>query len=242
MVGEIRYTKHNEKIELIEYNSSKSVSVLFENGLIKKTTYQHFKNGEVRNPKRDIIFGVGTFGIGDYKGHEFGAQTKSYGVWHKMLERCYSSKNNKNFNTYKDCTVCEEWHNFQNFAKWYEENYYEVENERMDLDKDIFGSDVKLYSPKTCCFVPSKINTTIIKGRLNKTTGLNGVKKEYNKFTVTTNYNKTYKYHSFDKIEDAIEFREEYKKDLIKTTVDKYENKIPNFIFEKIYEKYNLKR
>ena len=41
---------------------------------------------------------------------------------------------NKN---YLDVTVCEEWHNFQNFAKWFYENYYEISGEKMRLDKDI---------------------------------------------------------------------------------------------------------
>ena len=39
--------------------------------------------------------------------------------------------------TYIGCTVCEEWHNYQNFAQWHEEHYYEVPNEIMCLDKDI---------------------------------------------------------------------------------------------------------
>lgn len=42
-----------------------------------------------------------------------------------MLQRCY---NNKQL-SYFDCEVCDEWLCFQNFAKWYEENYYEIEGE-----------------------------------------------------------------------------------------------------------------
>lgn len=240
MVGEIKYNRKNEKMELIEYNSSYNIIVKFENGLTKKTTYQHFKNGEIRNPIRNNIFGVGTFGIGVYKGHENGSQTKAYGTWHKMLERCYSKRDNKDFNAYKDCSVCEEWHNFQNFAKWFYENYYEIENERMDLDKDIFGDNSRLYSPETCCFVPSKINSAITTHSVNKTTGIVGIRKEFNKYIVTTKYDKDYEYNRFNNIEDAIKFREQYKKDLIYKAIYKFEKIIPDRIITKIYEKFNL--
>lgn len=54
-----------------------------------------------------------------------------------MLERCYSDKLYKRYPTYRVCSVTEEWYNFQNFAKWYDENYYEVDDEKMELDKDI---------------------------------------------------------------------------------------------------------
>lgn len=71
-----------------------------------------------------------------------------------MLKRCYS--NNLEFISYRSCKVCEEWHNYQNFAKWYDENYIEG----YELDKDLLQQDVinKIYSPETCCFLPKHIN------------------------------------------------------------------------------------
>ena len=47
---------------------------------------------------------------------------------------------------------------FDNFAKWHEENYYEIDNETMCLDKDILIKGNKTYSPYTCCFVPNELN------------------------------------------------------------------------------------
>ena len=66
--------------------------------------------------------------------------------------------------SYKDCEVCEEWHNFQNFAKWYDENYYEVKGEKTQIDKDILIKGNKIYSPDKCLFVPQKINLLFVKG------------------------------------------------------------------------------
>jgi hypothetical protein len=41
-----------------------------------------------------------------------------------MLRRCYSDRFVK-IHIYKNTNVCESWHSFQNFTKWYLENYNE---------------------------------------------------------------------------------------------------------------------
>lgn len=58
--------------------------------------------------------------------------------------------------SYKDCKICDEWQSFANFKTFYDSHY--IEN--YELDKDLLG-DGKLYSPKTCAFVPHKINTLL---------------------------------------------------------------------------------
>ena len=75
-------------------------------------------------------------GIGKYKPWVNGVITTQYNAWRNMLMRCYDEKNFLKQPTYEDCTVCEEWHNFQNFAKWYDDNYYEVE-----------GNSTQIYKP-----------------------------------------------------------------------------------------------
>ena len=84
-----------------------------------------------------LIFSVGYNTKETYKSTENGKKTKCYQTWQNMLMRCYDEKFHARKPAYIGCKVCEEWHNFQNFAKWYEENYYEIEGERMYLDKDI---------------------------------------------------------------------------------------------------------
>lgn len=49
---------------------------------------------------------------------------------------------------------------YQSFICWCEENYYEVPNEEMNLDKDLFGNG-KIYSEETCCFLPKSINLAL---------------------------------------------------------------------------------
>ena len=53
--------------------------------------------------------------------------------------------------------MCDEWLNFQVFAKWHEKHSYEV-NERLHLDKDILYPGNKVYSPEKCLLVSQRIN------------------------------------------------------------------------------------
>lgn len=80
-----------------------------------------------------------------------------YGKWTNMLKRAYSEKLHKRFPTYKDVTVCKEWHLFSNFKKWMEAQDWE----NKELDKDILYPNNKIYSPKTCCFVSRDLNTLL---------------------------------------------------------------------------------
>lgn len=79
---------------------------------------------------------------------------KSYIAWRAMMTRCYSYAYKSKYPTYTGCSVCEEWKRFSEFEKWYNKNH--IENTH--LDKDIIYEDNKIYSPKTCCFVPNEIN------------------------------------------------------------------------------------
>ena len=63
-----------------------------------------------------------------------GSKEPSYESWHAMITRCYSKKTQERQKTYKDCEVCEEWHNYSNFKKWYDENYYNIDGCKMCLD------------------------------------------------------------------------------------------------------------
>lgn len=59
--------------------------------------------------------------------------------------------------------MCEEWHDFQEYGKWFDNNYYEIEGETMCLDKDILVKHNKIYSPETCIYAPQTINKLFTK-------------------------------------------------------------------------------
>ena len=77
-----------------------------------------------------------------------------YRTWKSMLGRCYSTKLQEKYTTYKGCSVSEEWKTFSNFKSWMECQDFEG----MQLDKDLLFSGNKVYSGETCAFVTRVVN------------------------------------------------------------------------------------
>lgn len=151
--------KEGYKAVIIRYENACKVQVKFENGEgLVSTTFKNCQNGTVRNPYHRSLVNIGFLGVGEYSSSVKGKETAPYTKWKSMLQRCYNGKNP----TYEDCTVCEEWHCFQNFAKWYNTNAINS-SVKYDLDKDILVKGNKVYSPETCCLVPHSLNGLLIK-------------------------------------------------------------------------------
>ena len=100
------------------------------------------------------IFGLGFYGIGKHKKTHKGRATKCYNTWYDMMRRCYCPKSLLSRPTYKGCSVDSDWHNFQNFAQWFDENYIAG----FELDKDVKVDGNKIYSSKNCLFISHKDN------------------------------------------------------------------------------------
>jgi hypothetical protein len=143
-----------------------------------------------------------------------------------MLERCYSEKHRDKHSAYAECTVCDEWHCYQTFAKWYEENYYIIDGERIHLDKDILVKGNKVYSPETCMFVPQRINMMFMdKSRVVDSDLPTGIRRSANGFT--TMYNT--KWLGICKtLDDAISIYNIEKRIHIKQIIEEYGNKLPS--------------
>lgn len=143
--------------------------------------------------------------------------------------------------TYKGCTVCDEWHNFQVFAKWYDENYYLLDDQRTELDKDILIKGNKTYSPETCVFVPQRINglfTKREKDRGNLPIGVS-LHKKYNKYYSRYNngLGKTIHLVSYNTPEEVFYLGyKPHKEQLIKEIADEYKGKIPQKLYEAMYK------
>lgn len=103
------------------------------------------------------VSGIGYNSGGVYKRTEHGKPTKVYLLWLGIFNRCYSDYQLERRPSYKGCTIDERWHDFQDFAKWCDEHKYS--DMGYQLDKDILVVGNKVYSPETCCFVPSELNT-----------------------------------------------------------------------------------
>ena len=246
-LGELNISNEGYDMKIIEYNAYNDIWIEFQDRYKTKihTTYYIFKNGSIKNPYHKTSYGVGYLGVGKYKCKKNGKITKCYKTWSHMLERCYDPYRLNEFPTYIDCYVCEEWHNFQNFAKWYEENYYEVKEERMNLDKDILIKGNKIYSPETCIFVPQRINILFTKS--DKTRGEYPIgihKYSNNKIRVLCSIydgekGKKVKIHlgcfSLNEILQAFTCYKNFKENYIKQVADEYKDLIPIKLYNALY-------
>lgn len=226
-IGERRATNEGEVVEIIKYKNKKDCSVQFINSdvIIENLEYSAVKDGRVKNPYRKTTHGIGYLGQGNYKAWDNSKKShfKNYIVWKGMLERCYDKKIQEKHPTYKGCSVDEIWHNFQVFARWFEENYVED----FHLDKDILIKSNKIYSPETCTFVPREINN-ILNNKLKSRGELPiGVQKSGNKFQASISVFKL-KIHlgTFNTIEEAFQAYKIAKEKYIKEMADKWKNQI----------------
>ena len=107
--------------------------------------------GNIKNPFYRRALGIGYMGVGIYSSgvKESPDRGAAYKKWKCMLERCYGSRD---LAAYQGCVVCEEWHNFQNFANWAvsQKGFGE---DGWHLDKDILSEGRKIYSPETLSLI-----------------------------------------------------------------------------------------
>lgn len=213
-----------------------SVNIKFEDGYITyNRTYHDFKKGNIKDLLYPEVCGMGYIGIGNYSNKNARNQ---YVKWCQMLHRCYGM-NNHNI-SYKNCSVCNEWLNFQNFAKWYDENYYQVLNENMEIDKDILCKGNKVYSSKNCIFVPHTINSLFVK--CNRVRGKYPIgvyfNKKIGKFIAQVNcYDKNQttigRYNNY---QDAFLAYKKVKEKYIKYIADQYKEVIPKVLYDAMYK------
>ena len=235
--GEVNISNEGYETKIVEYNGAGDIIVEFQDEHKAKvhTSYFRFKNKQIKNPYHPRTYGVGYLGQGKYKACDNKKITRAYDTWRSMLRRCYTSYNIEKFPTYADCYVCDEWHNFQNFAKWYEENYYEIKNEKMELDKDILIKDNIIYSPDNCIFVPQRINSLFVKkdrARGKYPIGVDwrdDIKKYRARYNIINKENKRVEIYlgCFNTPEDAFFAYIKSKERYIKQVASEYKNLIP---------------
>lgn len=208
----------------------------------KGTTYQTFKNGNIKCPYEARVFGKGYFGEGEYKSKENGKQTRVYDTWNHMLERCYDEKYHKKKPTYIGCETSEYFLNFQKFGDWDEGNYYEVEGETMCLDKDILVKHNKIYSPETCIYVPQTINMLFTKRQNDRGESVIGTTPKNGKYVVHCNLlnpetgkSKLKNLGYYETQEKGFEVYKYYKERNIKKVADYYKDKIPERLYNGMY-------
>lgn len=231
--GKIMSSNNFGDFKILELKDSNNVKIQFiETGTIMIASLSDIKRGSVKDRMKPNVYGVGYIGIGFYTTRKNGEpQNTCYKRWKEMLGRCYDSKN-ANYLNYggRGVTVCDEWKNYQNFAKWWEENCI---NEEFSLDKDILGKYEKIYSPKTCCFIPKDLNTALTSRRHERGDFPIGVRMKEGKIIAQINtFGKKKHLGTFKTVEEAFESYKKAKKESLKEYAEMYKDILDPRVYE----------
>lgn len=244
-IGERGINNFGSEMVIVEYRKYSNIDIYFPqyDWIVKNRQYNDFKNGKVKCPYDRNVFGVGYLGEGKYKTKENGKVTRVYSTWHNMLQRCYDEKFHKKQPTYIDCKVCEWFYNFQAFGDWDSENYYEIEGEKMCLDKDILIKHNKIYSPENCIYVPQTINSLFTKRQDDRGESVIGTTQFKGKYAVQchlfnpeTGKSKKETLGYYNTELEAFEIYKYYKEKNIKTVADYFKSQIPQNLYNALYD------
>ncbi len=138
-----------------------------------EATVSNIQSGKIKYPMHPSVQDIGYLGL---NGHSRKTHKKAYTVWSHMLKRCYCDKYHKQKPSYKKYTVDQSWHNFSIFITWFEKHY--ILN--YELDKDLLPNPSKMYSPKTCMFIPSSLNNFLSAPNSQNTLNTSGINQSKN--------------------------------------------------------------
>lgn len=230
---EVLYKKDNRNI------FAKVTTVTKDNKVkeyIKKSERKEIRNHTLRSPYDLSIFNIGYIGNTDITMPSRTNTEFAYRYYKHMFERCYSTVYSKKYKSYKNCTVDPYFYNFQNFYKWFIDNYYTIDNEIIALDKDILIKNNKVYGPNTCIFVPQYINNLFTKRKSERGSLPIGVSKNGNRFYSSMHRcNKTINIGSYATPEEAFYAYKREKEKEIKRIADLYKEKIPIKLYNALY-------
>ena len=244
-IGEGGINNFGSKMIIVEYRKAIDIDVYFPqyNWTTKNRVYDTFKKGTIKCPYEKRYYGVGYLGEGDYMVWKNGKHTRVYKTWCHMLERCYDEKYHEKESTYIGCETIKEWLNFQNFGEWDSENFYQIEGEIMNLDKDILSKGNKIYSPDTCIYVPQGINKLFIKSDKKRGKYPIGTYLYRNGKYVTqchlinpeTGKSKLKNLGYYTTQQEAFNVYKYYKERNIKEVADYYKEQIPSKLYNAMY-------
>lgn len=224
-IGDVFENTVGDKAVVVKYDGCASVTIKFlcdkPSTLVCQTS--QLRRGAFKNPYTPFVQGVGYVGVGRFPVTIDGKATREYLTWKSMLVRCFCPITKKKYPTYKDCTVCEEWLDFQVFAEWLTS---QVGYEEYDLDKDLLIKGNKHYSKETCTLLPSIMNITLNGG------GSNGDKKLPKGVCKYNNSGRFMARHRgetlgvYDTVEEAFAIYKVAREDYIKQLALEYRDKI----------------
>lgn len=248
-LGRKQMSTEGYELEVIGYRNDKDMDVRINDEhetVYESVKFWDFKSGAIRNPYHPTVFGVGYLGVKRgqasqlIKGKKL--SKKCSNLWRGMLSRCYDPYTMNKYLAYINVTVCNEWHNYKNFTKWFLDNYYEIENENTELDKDILIKGNTTYSPEACAFVPTKINRMFGGGYkgvegipLGVCISRNVKDKKYVARYRNALLNDNIHIGYFKTKEEAFYEYKKHREVHIKEVADYYKDSVPMYVYEALY-------
>lgn len=165
-VGRVFSSYLHGDFTVVKYISEGDVSINFHNtgNTVNNLKWKQILGCKIKDYMSASLCGVGYIGLGSFDSKSQHLGRNIYKTWAAMLGRCHSDKRQKAHPTYVGCSVAKEWHNFQNFAKWFVKNY------RVDceLDKDLLVKGNKVYSPATCIYISKEVNSVLTNKKVSQ--------------------------------------------------------------------------
>ena len=232
-VGKVFKSNSSGDFKIVKYDNAKNVEIRFLNtGFETVARLGSIRNGEVKDPRSPSVYGVGILGT-KYPSKVNGRNTKEYALWCDMLRRCYSDTFQKKHPTYKDCEASENFKSYEYFYEWCHSQIgfgNEGNESPFHLDKDLLIKGNKVYSEDSCIFIPSEINSLLIKRTSLRGKCLIGVywDKAKKAFVATVSRNKGMQEHlgSFKTEIEAFKAYKIAKESFIKEQAKKWKDKI----------------
>jgi len=191
----------------------------------------------MRNSNK-LVRGIGLKGM-KYPTKLGGKRLKEYRAWSDMLERCTERFWNRQ-PAYTGTTCSENFKSFEYFYEWCQEQVgfgsVDDKGRGWQLDKDITCKEYKIYSEDTCVFVPSRINTLLIKREASRGEWPIGVcwHKRDKMFQSKCNNGtgKSIFLGSFKTAQEAFQAYKTFKEALIKEVANEYKEQLDYRVYE----------
>ena len=234
-VGKVCKSNLSGDFKIVKYNDAHNVEIQFlKTGYRKVAEMKEVRNGGVKDPYSPSVYGVGILGT-KYPSKVNGVITKEYGLWVRMLERCYSDVYKKRYPTYEGCKVSDNFKSYEYFYEWCNEQIG-FGNQDWHLDKDLLVKGNKVYSENSCVFIPVEINSILVKCTASRGEHLIGVSwsKTNKAFKAQVSKNKGKSEHLgfFNTELEAFNAYKEAKEAFVKEQANKFKSQIDERAYE----------
>ena len=228
-VGKVCKSLNSGDFKVLKYNDARNVEIRFlKTGYELVARLDHIRHGLIKDRYSPSVYSVGIVGT-KYPSKINGVQTKEYVLWCHMLTRCYSDVYKKKRPTYEGCEVGDNFKSYEYFYEWCHKQIG-FGNSGWHLDKDLLVKGNKIYSEDSCIFIPSEINTLLVKREASRGEHLIGVSwhKTRKVFVAMVNKNKGKPEYLglFNTEIEAFNTYKEAKESFIKEQAEKWKDEI----------------